>query len=626
MHQYRIIRRNNIVDANVCRYIWRGATPEYYFRLQNHILKPLGLLQRQRNIPHPPPPPPSPGHTVGMASYDSSSQFPSQSPLPKLQIAIVFLIQLTEPLAATVIYPFVNPFVNSTGITGGNEKKTGYYAGIIESAFFLAECFTVMLWGMASDRFGRRPILLLGPLGLFIATLCFGLSTQYRELIIFRSIQGAFNGNIGVSKTILAELSDSTNIAQIFSLAPMIWCIGVIMGPSIGGVLADPEKQFPSTLGKISLLRDHPFFLPCAVVAFFALIFFLIALIGLKETHHVQRHIETKISHKRVFNFEPRRQKQKSADTDASRQSTDTTTRLYPNAPVIPNYGTIQKRPSTSTLCSTVSSTSTLEDLESDQETVLASDSEDEEDSKVDAETPATLKSLLIPEVLFPIANYSLIALLDSSYTVLIPLTYTTSVAAGGLGLTPFHVGIILSVWGAANIPFPIFCIPRLINRFGARTINFVGVCSFLVGFGSLWGLSVLAGAVGYANWLVWALIPLQFLLSNTVGSMAYATAQIFVINGAPSKSALGATNGFCQASKTMARTIGPVLATSLFSLSKEHDLCGGYLVYTLFMLITFVSRRQKCLLTPAMWPDNAALPTSGLFTKDSSELAAAPT
>ncbi|KAJ3815743.1 major facilitator superfamily domain-containing protein [Lentinula aff. lateritia] len=500
-----------------------------------------------------------------MVSYDPSSQ----SPLPKLQIAIVFLIQLTEPLAATVIYPFINPFVNSTGITGGNEKKTGYYAGIIESAFFLAECFTVMLWGMASDRFGRRPILLLGPLGLFIATLCFGLSTQYRELIIFRSIQGAFNGNIGVSKTILAELSDSTNIAQIFSLAPMIWCIGVIMGPSIGGVLADPEKQFPSTLGKISLLRDHPFFLPCAVVAFFALIFFLVALIGLKEVSGSPRHIEPKINHKRVFNFETRRQKQKSADTDV------------------------------------------------DQETVLASDSEDEEDSKVDAEPPATLKSLLIPEVLFPIANYSLIALLDSSYTVLIPLTYTTSVAAGGLGLTPFHVGIILSVWGAANIPFPIFCIPRLINRFGARMINFVGVCSFLVGFGSLWGLSVLAGAVGYANWLVWALIPLQFLLSNTVGSMAYgmsieplrfildpqtllhptATAQIFVINGAPSKSALGATNGFCQASKTMARTIGPVLATSLFSLSKEHDLCGGYLVYTMFMLITFVCMRTTMYL-----------------------------
>ncbi|KAJ3741890.1 major facilitator superfamily domain-containing protein [Lentinula detonsa] len=528
-----------------------------------------------------------------------SNNSSSQTPLPKLQLAIVFLIQLTEPIAATVIYPFINQFVNNTGITGGNEKKTGYYAGIIESAFFLAECFTVMLWGMASDRFGRRPILLLGPLGLCLATLCFGLSTQYRDLMIFRSIQGAFNGNIGVSKTILAELSDSTNIAQIFSLAPMIWCIGVIMGPSIGGVLANPEQQFPSTLGKIALLREHPFFLPCAVVAFLALSFFLVALIGLKETHHVKKHIETTKS-KRVFHFEVSKKKLKK-DFDAHSQGTDATTRLNSDSSVT-NYGAIQKKPSTSTLCSIVSTTSTLDaDLESDQETVLASDSEDEEDSKTDIEPPATLKSILIPDVLLPIANYSLIALLDSSYTVLIPLTYTTSVPAGGLGLTPFHVGLILSVWGAANIPFPIFCIPRLIKRFGARTVNFVGVCSFLVGFGSLSGLSMLAGAIGYANWLVWALIPLQFLLSNTVGSMAYATAQIFVVNGAPSKSALGATNGLCQASKTMARTFGPVLATSLFSLSKEHDLFGGYLVYVVFMLITFVCMRTTMSLPREM-------------------------
>ncbi|KAJ3778566.1 major facilitator superfamily domain-containing protein [Lentinula raphanica] len=540
---------------------------------------------------------------------------PTQTPLPKLQLAIVFLIQLTEPIAATVIYPFINQFVISTGITGGNEKKTGYYAGIIESAFFLAECFTVMLWGMASDRFGRRPILLLGPLGLCLATLCFGLSTQYRELMIFRSIQGAFNGNIGVSKTILAELSDSTNIAQIFSLAPMIWGMGVIMGPSIGGVLANPEEQFPSTLGKIALLRAHPFFLPCAVVALFAFLFFLVALIGLKEasiTHRVRKQLEPAKS-KRVFGYGTSKNKILK-DTDAQSQEIDASTRLNPSSPV-KSYGAIQKRPSTSTLCSTVSSTSTLDvDVESDQETVLASDSEDEEDLKVDVEPPATLKSILIPEVLLPIANYSLIALLDSSYTVLIPLTYTTSVPAGGLGLTPFHVGLILSVWGAANIPFPIFCIPRLIKRFGARTINFVGVCSFLVGFGSLSGLSMLASAFGHANWLVWALIPVQFLFSNTRPTLTHlssssfftflpppnhpATAQIFVVNGAPSKSALGTTNGLCQASKTMARTFGPVLATSLFSLSKERDLLGGYFVYTVFMLITLV-----CLRTTMTMP-----------------------
>jgi hypothetical protein len=53
------------------------------------------------------------------------------TPLPKLQLFSVFLIQIAEPLTATVIYPFINQFVRETGITGGDEKKTGYYAGLI---------------------------------------------------------------------------------------------------------------------------------------------------------------------------------------------------------------------------------------------------------------------------------------------------------------------------------------------------------------------------------------------------------------------------------------------------------------------------------------------------------------
>jgi hypothetical protein len=53
------------------------------------------------------------------------------TPLPKFQIFIVFLIQLAEPITALVIYPFVNQFVRETGITNGDERKTGYYAGII---------------------------------------------------------------------------------------------------------------------------------------------------------------------------------------------------------------------------------------------------------------------------------------------------------------------------------------------------------------------------------------------------------------------------------------------------------------------------------------------------------------
>jgi len=54
-----------------------------------------------------------------------------RTPLPKLQIAILFLLQFTEPLTATVIYPFINRLVRWTGITNGDERTVGYYAGFL---------------------------------------------------------------------------------------------------------------------------------------------------------------------------------------------------------------------------------------------------------------------------------------------------------------------------------------------------------------------------------------------------------------------------------------------------------------------------------------------------------------
>lgn len=54
-----------------------------------------------------------------------------RTPLPWLQLSIVYLIQSAEPVVASVIYPFINQFVRETGIVGQDEKKTGYFAGVI---------------------------------------------------------------------------------------------------------------------------------------------------------------------------------------------------------------------------------------------------------------------------------------------------------------------------------------------------------------------------------------------------------------------------------------------------------------------------------------------------------------
>ncbi|KAH8834228.1 MFS general substrate transporter [Flagelloscypha sp. PMI_526] len=210
-----------------------------------------------------------------------------RTPLPTAQLAIVILIQFTEPLSAEVIYPFVNQFVRRTGITNHNEKRTGYYAGIIESLFFVAEAVTALPWQIAADRFGRRPILLFAPLGLAFSMFLFGSAKVFLTLVIARCLQGIFNGNLGVARTVMGELTDSTNRAEAMSLIPVLWSVGTCLAPFIGGVFSTPEDHFPRSIGKIQYLRDNPYFLPCAIIGCLSMLAFLLALTSLKETSPV---------------------------------------------------------------------------------------------------------------------------------------------------------------------------------------------------------------------------------------------------------------------------------------------------------------------------------------------------
>jgi hypothetical protein len=72
-------------------------------------------------------------------------------------------------------------------------------------------------------------------------------------------------------------------MAQAFSVLPILWGLGSTLGPFIGGITSNPEKTWPDTFGKISLLRTHPYFLPCAISGFIAFVIFLLVLLGLKE-------------------------------------------------------------------------------------------------------------------------------------------------------------------------------------------------------------------------------------------------------------------------------------------------------------------------------------------------------
>ncbi|PFH51081.1 hypothetical protein AMATHDRAFT_191973 [Amanita thiersii Skay4041] len=205
------------------------------------------------------------------------------TPLPKSQIFILLILQLCEPIACYSIYPYINRLVSELDITGGDPRKVGYYAGLIESLYYATEAMTILQWSRVSDHVGRKPILLFGLAGTALSMLCFGLSRTFWGLVISRCICGMLNGNIGVMKSALGELTDSSNRAEGFALIPMIWSIGSTAGPLMGGSLARPHERFPAVFSG-DFWKEYPYFLPCAVSAGCVFVSFMIALLFFKET------------------------------------------------------------------------------------------------------------------------------------------------------------------------------------------------------------------------------------------------------------------------------------------------------------------------------------------------------
>ncbi|KAH8986569.1 major facilitator superfamily domain-containing protein [Lactarius hatsudake] len=152
----------------------------------------------------------------------------------------------------------------------------------------------MLQWNRLSDRVGRKPILLSGLLGTTVSITMFRLSRSFWKLALCRFLSGALNGNIGVSKSVVAELTDDSTkrCARVLFTATRRrgrlyhW----VRGPFIGGVLSRPQDRWPESFSH-PFWSEYPYFLPCLVVAVLSFTQFTFTAIFFEET------VNTRSSH-----------------------------------------------------------------------------------------------------------------------------------------------------------------------------------------------------------------------------------------------------------------------------------------------------------------------------------------
>ena len=148
------------------------------------------------------------------------------------------------------------------------DDKVAKYAGLMSAIFSLSQCLTGIAWGRASDKWGRKPMIVGALTCTMISSVLFGFSRSLIWAFVARSLQGLSNGNVGIIRTAVAELVPEKELQpRAFSLMPLVWTVGSIFGPAFGGSLVHPVERFPKLFGGSQLLKDYPFALPNILIS-----------------------------------------------------------------------------------------------------------------------------------------------------------------------------------------------------------------------------------------------------------------------------------------------------------------------------------------------------------------------
>jgi DHA1 family tetracycline resistance protein-like MFS transporter len=169
-------------------------------------------------------------------------------------LGFIFVTVLLDMLAFGLIAPPLPKLISD--FTGGNTARASEYMGLFITTFALMQFFFSPIIGMLSDRFGRRPVILLSNFGLAMDYLIMALAPSLRWLFLGRVLSGLTSSSIPTATAYISDVTPVEKRSKSFGLLGAAFGVGFVLGPAAGGWLSMHNPRLPFWVGSgLSLLN-----------------------------------------------------------------------------------------------------------------------------------------------------------------------------------------------------------------------------------------------------------------------------------------------------------------------------------------------------------------------------------
>jgi MFS transporter, DHA1 family, tetracycline resistance protein len=161
----------------------------------------------------------------------------------KAALAFIFTIVLLDVIALGIIIPVLPKLVES--MAGGDTARAAEIYGLFGTAWALMQFVFSPLLGAMSDRFGRRPVLLLSMLGLGLDYILMALAPSLMWLFVGRVISGITSASFSTAYAYIADITPAEKRAGAFGMVGAAFGVGFVLGPALGGLLGSVDPRLP---------------------------------------------------------------------------------------------------------------------------------------------------------------------------------------------------------------------------------------------------------------------------------------------------------------------------------------------------------------------------------------------